>query len=81
MPMAKRTIAEAVEGRHHATQHFAKLFEFGHLPPQLAGISEPCHDLAVEMIDRLPDGAELSAGLRKLREAKDCFVSQAVLAS
>lgn len=79
--MSKRTIAEAVEGRHPATQHFAQLFAFGHLPPQLAKVSEPCHDLAVQMVDQLADGAELSAGLRKLREAKDCFVSQAVLAS
>jgi hypothetical protein len=26
------------------------------------------------MVDDLPDGPELTAGLRKLLEAKDCFV-------
>jgi hypothetical protein len=26
------------------------------------------------MINNLPDGTELTAGLRKLLEAKDCFV-------
>lgn len=29
------------------------------------------------MIRELPDGPELTAGLRKLLEAKDCFVRQA----
>jgi hypothetical protein len=29
---------------------------------------------AAAMIKRLPDGPELTAGLRKLLEAKDCFV-------
>jgi hypothetical protein len=30
--------------------------------------------LAEQMVRDLPDGPELSAGLRKLLEAKDCFV-------
>jgi hypothetical protein len=30
------------------------------------------------MISDLPDGPELSAGLRKLLEAKDCFVRAAL---
>jgi hypothetical protein len=30
------------------------------------------------MIRDLPDGPELSAGLRKLLEAKDCFVRAAI---
>jgi hypothetical protein len=30
------------------------------------------------MISELPDGPELTAGLRKLLEAKDCFVRQAL---
>jgi hypothetical protein len=32
------------------------------------------------MISTLPDGPELTAGLRKLLEAKDCFVRAAVAA-
>jgi hypothetical protein len=35
--------------------------------------------LAKTMVEGLPDGPELSAGLRKLLEAKDCFVRAAVL--
>jgi hypothetical protein len=69
-----------VEGRHPGTQHFGPLFDFEHLPPHLQAVSGPCSDLAQELIDVLPDGPELTAGLRKLLEAKDCFVRAAVLA-
>lgn len=67
------------EGRHPATVHLAKTFAYEHLPPHLLPISKAVHDLAAEMIEQLPDGAELSAGLRKLREAKDCFVLARVI--
>jgi hypothetical protein len=30
------------------------------------------------MVDHLPDGPELTVGLRKLLEAKDCFVRAAL---
>ncbi|MGH9033671.1 MAG: hypothetical protein ACRDZV_16230 [Acidimicrobiia bacterium] len=60
--------------RHPSTQAIARYFEFGHLPEHLQAVSRPCHDLAELMIGSLDDGPELSAGLRKLLEAKDCFV-------
>lgn len=41
-------------------------------------MSKPCGDLAQELVAVLPDGPELSAGLRKLLEAKDCFVRAAL---
>lgn len=74
------TIEEAVQDRHPSTQHFAPLFAYGHLPEHLQGVSARCHDLAVEMVMNLPDGPELSTGLRKLLEAKDCFVRAMVTA-
>lgn len=49
-------------------------FKYEHLPPHLQAVSKPIGDLARQMDDDLPDGAEKSAGLRKLLEAKDCFV-------
>lgn len=64
--------------RHPATTAILRHFEFGHLPPHLAVVSRECHQLADEMAFRLPDGPELTAGLRKLLEAKDCFVRAAV---
>ena len=51
-----------------------KYFDYKHLPPHLQLVSIPIHDLAHLMELELPDGAEKSAGLRKLLEAKDCFV-------
>ena len=49
-------------------------FVSDHLPPDLQPISRHCGNLAKEMDGRLPEGAEKTAGLRKLLEAKDCFV-------
>jgi len=51
-----------------------KYFEFAHLPPNLQEVSKPIGELARLMDQALPDGAEKSAGLRKLLEAKDCLV-------
>ncbi|WP_067483749.1 hypothetical protein [Actinomadura hibisca] len=64
--------------RHPGTQHLARHFEYDHLPEHLQAVSRPCGELAEEMIRALPDGPELTAGLRKLLEAKDCFVRAAL---
>lgn len=70
-----------VEGRHPGTQHFAPLFSFEHIAEgKLREVSERCAQFAQDMVDALPDGPELSAGLRKLLEAKDCMVRAALLA-
>lgn len=67
-------IIQRLRGRNVSTQHVAKFFTYRHLPAKLQPISKECHDLAMKMIDEIPDGPELTAGLRKLLEAKDCFV-------
>lgn len=51
-----------------------KYFAFAHLPENLQAVSKPIGELAEKMESDLPDGPEKSAGLRKLLEAKDCFV-------
>lgn len=53
-------------------------FEFEHLPKDLQAISQSVHVLAHLMEATLPDGPEKSAGMRKLLEAKDCFVRAAL---
>lgn len=53
-------------------------FTFGHLPPHLAAVSMTVASVAKEIDNNLPDCAEKSAGLRKLLEAKDCFVRAAI---
>jgi hypothetical protein len=55
-----------------------KYFAFEHLPQHLQEISKPLGELAKLMDEALPDGAEKSAGMRKLLEAKDCFVRAAL---
>lgn len=59
------------------TSPIMRYFEYGHLPEHLQRISKLIGDLAKTM-DELPDCAEKSAGLRKLLEAKDCFVRAAL---
>jgi hypothetical protein len=54
--------------------HIMKYFAYGHLPPELQKVSRPIGELAERMEAELVNCAEKSAGLRKLLEAKDCFV-------
>lgn len=51
-----------------------KYFGYEHLPPHLREVSRVIHEVAWWMEGELPTSAEESAGLRKLLEAKDCFV-------
>lgn len=53
-------------------------FAFSHLPERLQEVSRPVAQLAEQIDTKLPDGPEKSAGLRKLLEAKDCFVRAAL---
>lgn len=50
-------------------------FVYDHLPAGLVReSSEECGRLAKHFDNVLPESAEKTAGLRKLLEAKDCFV-------
>lgn len=74
IPSVEDLYLDVVE-RHNSVQEIARFFEFGHLDEPLRSISESCADLAVAILDEITDdSAELTAGLRKLLEAKDCFV-------
>lgn len=57
-----------------------QFFAYEHLPVLLSETSKPFHDLAWQLVERLPRGAERSVSLRKLLEAKDAAV-RAALAS
>lgn len=54
------------------------LFDYQHLPPHLQAVSKPFSEAAAEMTLEHDASFELVAGLRKLLEAKDCFVRCAV---
>jgi hypothetical protein len=62
---------------HPSTEAILRYFDWEHLPSHLQAVSRPFGELAHEMAGKL-DGPELTAGLRKLLEAKDCFVRAAV---
>ncbi|MFF3511563.1 hypothetical protein [Streptomyces sp. NPDC002573] len=64
--------------RHPSTTHLLRYFEYSHLPERLQAFSAPFSELAHSVVGYLPDGPELTAGLRKLLEAKDCIVRAAV---
>lgn len=53
-------------------------FQVGHLPAALRTVAQPITELAHQLELMLPDGPEKSAGMRKLLEAKDCFVRAAL---
>lgn len=62
--------SDSTMSKNQIMQYFA----YAHLPQHLQRVSKPFALLAQEMDLYLPDGAEKSAGLRKLLEAKDCAV-------
>lgn len=66
-----------MKDHHPAVRAILEFFEFEHLPEHLQKISMPFHELAWDMANLL-DGAELTVGLRKLLEAKDCMVRAAL---
>jgi hypothetical protein len=53
-------------------------FRYEHLPAHLQQVSRPFAEIARTMAAELPEGPEVSAGLRKLLEAKDCLVRAAL---
>ena len=69
-----------------------QFFAYEHLPPHLQLVSKPFHDLAHAIVNGdncaesgtvtigspLPANAERTVALRKLLEAKDCFVRAAL---
>ena len=60
--------------RHPSTEHLRRFFTSSHLQKPQRAIAKMCEQLAEDMVADLPDGPELTTGLRKLLEAKDCFV-------
>ena len=65
--------------RHPATLQLLRWFDADHLPEGLPrNVSVMVGNTARLLADVLPNGPELSTGLRKLLEAKDCLVRAAI---
>lgn len=70
--------SKVIEGTYGKVNPIMKYFEYEHLPQHLQDVSAPVCELAKKMDRELPENAEKEAGLRKLLEAKDCFVRSLV---
>ena len=69
------SVATSHDGRLSVIEgNIMQYFTYSHLPESLQKISKPISELAFDIAVNLPDNAEKTAGLRKLLEAKDCFV-------
>lgn len=73
-------LRQVLENRHPSVREIARWFTYRHLPEHLQPVSRACTRLAWEMLEGYPDSPELTTGLRKLLEAKDCFVRAAIAA-
>ena len=64
---------------HPSTRAILRYFNYSHLPTtRLRSVSKHFYELAHTMLQTVPEGPETTAGLRKLLEAKDCFVRAAL---
>ncbi len=65
---------------HPATEQLLSYFTYLHLPTDAPHrkVSAAVCELAFRLAEELPESPETTAGLRKLLEAKDCFVRAAL---
>ena len=60
---------------HPAQEELFKFFDYMHLPTNQQNVSRPFYELAYNLAQmETTHGAELTTGMRKLLEAKDCIV-------
>lgn len=72
-------IERDLTGRHPGTVQILRWFAHEHLPEgPVRELSSIVANHAHYVAAVLPDGPELTTGLRKLLEAKDCFVRAAI---
>lgn len=64
-------------GEKNRQSPILEFFDFSSLEGNAKDVSETIHDIAHCVDEFFPKCAETSAGLRKLLEAKDCFVRAA----
>lgn len=63
---------------HPSVWQVLRFFSYSHLDPEKQEISKKFHDFAHTLVDQCPEGPEVTVGLRKLLEAKDCFVRSSI---
>jgi hypothetical protein len=60
------------------TDPILQFFEYQHLPPHLAAVSEPFGRLALDIVVHLPRNPERTVALRLLLQSKDAAVRAAL---
>lgn len=66
---------QVIQPKNSNHNHMLRYFEYKHLPEgPLRDTSKRFHEMANELYENIPGGFEKTAGMRKLLEAKDCFV-------
>ncbi len=80
-PVTPDELAEATADRHPGTAAVVRWFAYDHLPPDNRRMPAVICQLVTGLLVDLPDSPELTTGLRKLLEAKDCLTRAAVEAS
>jgi hypothetical protein len=72
-------MSRKLEDLHPATRDVLRFFEYEHLPPFLQRVSILFYDLAHALAaDETCVGAQLTLGLQRLLEAKDCIVRASI---
>ncbi|MEQ1675090.1 MAG: hypothetical protein ABL876_00235 [Chitinophagaceae bacterium] len=71
---------QITNGRNIAIVNIMEFFTFEHIQnPDLQDVAGACAQFACDILSLIEtDSAELTTGLRKLLEAKDCFVRAAI---
>jgi hypothetical protein len=77
--MLPETLSERHAKRHGSTRQLLRWLEPNrNLPVSVLPVANQIAIVADRMVESCPDGPELTTGLRKLLEAKDCFVRSAL---
>jgi hypothetical protein len=67
-------MVDFLENMRHRNEKHEKYFEYKHLPGRLRPLVAEIKELLISLNEATPEGPEKTAGVRKLLEAKDCFV-------
>jgi hypothetical protein len=73
-PTPENALPPIYAERHNDVRELLHFFKYGHLPLELQAIVEPICSTIDILLPQIDDSPELTVGLRKLLEAKDCFV-------
>lgn len=73
-PTPENALPPIYAERHNKVRELLQFFKYGHLPLELQAIVEPICSTIDILLPQIDDSPELTVGLRKLLEAKDCFV-------